>query len=117
MKMHRVKLKPKNKDCFEVIEAYAYKGKIVVPKGYITNGADIPRLLWSIFPPNSPEYLTAVVIHDCAIDFVKHKKYGYTFKKADDLFLEVMLEIGVSNWKAKLFYYSCRLYHKLKGDK
>lgn len=107
--MNRVIVKPYSKDRFEVVEDYIYWG-IRVPKGFKTNGADIPRVFWSFFPPNSPEYLSAVVLHDymCA----KKKIYGYEW--ADKLFYQALIEIGVSKWKAKLFYFWVKWYHKLK---
>ena len=107
--MDRVVVQPIEKDKFRVYEDYHYQG-ICVPKGFITNGADIPRILWSIFPPNSPEYLSAVVLHDYLCANVD--KYGY--EMADRYFYEAMIEIGVSKWKANLFYFCVKWYHKFK---
>lgn len=59
--MDRVVVQPIDKDRFRVYQDYHYQG-ICIPKGFVTNGADIPMFLWSLFPPNSPEYLSAVVI-------------------------------------------------------
>lgn len=108
--MDRVVVQPIDKDRFRVYEDYHYWG-ICVPKGFVTNGADIPRALWSVFPPNSPEYLSAVVLHDYLCANVS--EYGY--KKADEMFYVGMLDIGVAKWKAKLFYKSCRIYHTVKS--
>lgn len=47
--MNRVILKPFLKDRFELVEDYRYKD-ITVPKGYQTNGADIPRLFLEHLP-------------------------------------------------------------------
>ena len=107
--MDRVKLEPIGKDRFRVYEDYHYQG-VCVLKGFATNGADIPRLLWSFFPPNSPEYLSAVVIHD----YMCANVGKYSYEMADDMFYEAMIEIGVAKWKAKLFYISCRIYHRFK---
>lgn len=107
--MDRVIVKPVGKDKFEVYEDYHYYG-LCIPKGFITNGADIPRIFWSLFPPNSPEYLSAVVIHDYMCANVG--KYGY--EMADKYFYDAMLEIGVSKWKAKLFYFCVKWYHRFK---
>lgn len=38
-------------------------GNIVVPEGFITDFASIPRFLWSIYPPTG-RYQEAAVIHD-----------------------------------------------------
>lgn len=111
MNLHRVILKPLGKDRFEVVENFKY-GLIEVPVGFKTNGADIPRVFWSLFPPNSPEYLSAVVLHD----YMCAKKNIFTYKQADDVFYRAMIDIGVSRWKAKLFYICVRAYHILFGS-
>ena len=109
MNLDRVIVKPYSKDRFEVVEEFRY-GLIVVPVGFKTNGANIPRVFWSLFPPNSPEYLSAVVLHDYMCANVG--EYGY--EKADRYFYDAMLEIGVSKWKAKLFYFWVKWYHRFK---
>ena len=102
-------LKPFSKDRFELVEDYRY-GDVIVPKSYKTNGANVPRLFWSIFPPNSPEYLSAVVAHDYLCD------KGF-YKLADETLKEMMSELGVAKWKIYCFYYSCRIWHKIKYGK
>ena len=99
-------LKPFSKDKFELVEDYRY-GDVIVPKGYKTNGANVPRLFWSIFPPNSPEYLSAVVTHDYLCD------KGF-YKLADETLKEMMSELGVAKWKIRCFHTACRIWHKLR---
>lgn len=99
-------LKPFSKDRFELVEDYRY-GDVIVPKGYKTNGANVPRILWSIFPPNSPEYLSAVVAHDYLCD------KGF-YKLADETLKEIMSELGVAKWKIRCFYTACKAWHKLR---
>lgn len=106
MEIKRPILKPFDKDKFELVEAYQYKN-ILVPKGYKTNGANIPRLFWCIFAPNSPEYLSAVILHDYLCDKEK-------YILADNILFDAMSALGVKKWKIYLFYYSCRIYHKIK---
>lgn len=114
--MDRVVVQPIGKDKFRVYKDFSYLG-VCVPKGYVTNGADIPRIFWSIFPPNSPEYMSAIVIHDYLCDQYPEVSY----KEADKKFYEAMIEIGVSKWKAKTFYFYCNFFHQIKevikGDK
>ena len=107
--MDRVVVQPIDKDKFRVYKDLSYRD-INIPKGFVTNGANIPRVFWSLFPPNSPEYLSAVVLHD----FMCAKRGVFTYKEADDAFYRAMVDIGVSKWKAKLFYISCRIYHRFK---
>lgn len=112
--MKRVLLKPFDKDKFELMEDYKYEcgfGIVNVPSAYKTNGANIPRFLWSFYPPNSPEYLSAVVIHDYLCD--KAKSYE-DYKKADNIFFIALKELGVDRFKSALFYLSCKTYHYLK---
>lgn len=79
------KLHPTNKNTFVLLEEYRCLD-VVVPKGYETNGADIPRLFWSWVPPFKPKYLPAVVVHDYLCEL---KEYN----KADKYFKDILEEI------------------------
>lgn len=102
----KIILKPFDKDKFKLVQEYKYKD-INIPAGFKTNGANIPRIFWSIFPPNSPEYLSAVVVHD----FLCEKE---EYKKADLYFKEMLLSLKVSKWKIFVLYGAVRLYHKIR---
>ncbi|MBZ7976888.1 DUF1353 domain-containing protein [Campylobacter sp. RM12637] len=116
--MNRVVLKPCEKDKFELVESYGYEcgfGRVDIPSGYKTNGANIPRILWSFYPPNSPEYLSAVVIHDYLCDKAYQNDKNYEdFILADNIFFIALKELGVDRFKSALFYLSCKTYHYLK---
>ena len=112
--MNRVVLKPYSKDQFIVVGEYRYK-EWIVPEGYITDGASVPRIFWSIFPPNRPEYLSAAVLHDHLTDLAQNGQI--TFKEADDIFREALCELGVSKWKVWVLYASVRAYHTLRYRK
>ncbi|MGP1484900.1 MAG: DUF1353 domain-containing protein [Campylobacter sp.] len=121
-------LKPFDKDKFELMQDYeidpANLGlnakKIKIPKGYKTNGANVPRLFWCIFAPNSPEYLSAVLVHDFLCDeaelkFKSDKRHGRDlFLVADTVLKQMMSELGVKKLKFQCFYYACRAWHKLR---
>lgn len=110
-------LKPYSKDRFELVEPYSVTMPIFselveeitveVPKGYKTNGANVPRILWSIFPPNSPEYLSGVIAHDYLCD-------AKLYALADEALRHIMANLGVAKWKIYCFYYACRVWHKLR---
>lgn len=90
---------------------------ITVRAGYITNGADIPRLFWRLYPPYAPEYMPAVVIHDylCdkAIDEYANKSDLHDkFLYADNAFREILERLEISKSKIKVFYNAVRLWHK-----
>ncbi|MFW5606128.1 MAG: DUF1353 domain-containing protein [Campylobacter hyointestinalis] len=119
IEIRRPVLKPYSKDRFVVVRSYQTDvllsgdeiHTIKIPAGYMTNGADIPRLFWSLFPPNSPEYLSAVVIHDYLCDKAKNKQ---DYKEADEIFYAMLKSLEVARWKARLFYLACRAWHTLK---
>ena len=78
---------------------------VIIPKGYYTNGANIPRLLWRLIPPNDPSVFHAVVVHDYLCD---RKEY----KKADDYMEHILIKAEVPKWKRKSIVKSIRFYTK-----
>ena len=116
-------LVPISDNKFKLIKDYRVKlttgETVLVYSGYETNGADIPRILWRIYPPFSPEYMPAVGIHDYLCDLAdgktdKHeRKMAFLF--ADKAFKDILQQLNVSKIKVFLFYNAVRLHHKLKG--
>jgi len=106
MKYTQVKLQPLKSHKFKLLDDLRFKD-VVVPKGYKTNGADIPRLFWSIYPPNRSDFLPAVIIHDYLCDKGE-------YRKADDLFEECLKELGVKRFDVVVLVGAVRLYHKLR---
>lgn len=101
------KLQATKTDKFFLIEEYRYE-KVIVPKGFITNGADIPRIFWNIIQPFKPKYLPAVVVHDYLIKVAKNKDeiiYANTY------FEKILLEIE-SSLKTKAMVRAVKLYWK-----
>ena len=76
---------------------------VVVPKGFISDAASIPRLLWPLFPPDGP-WLRASVIHD----------YLYSIDcprwMSDAIFRNVMRADGVPLWKRWPIFYAVRIF-------
>lgn len=89
---------------WELYEPFEYTTKdgytIVVPKGYRSDGASVPRGLWNLFPVNG-RYLPAAIVHDyiytdmCSV---------FTKKQADQIFADIMDELDVPKWKIKLMH-------------
>ena len=69
---------------------------IVVPKGFETDFASVPRILWNILPPIG-KYTKAAVIHD----YLYAKGENLTRNKADAVFLEAMRDLDV--WEVTRF--------------
>ena len=98
-------LSPTQDNRFIVLRQYEIEN-IVIPKGYKTNGANIPRILWCIVPPFKPKYLPAVVVHDYLCD-------NETYNLADDIFEKLLIKIE-DNFITRTMVKAVRLYHKIK---
>lgn len=127
--LKRVCVKPFDKDRFEVIKDYDFNFFIVlrnnkvkisgrIKAGYKTDGASIPRLFWSIYPPFKSEYFSACVIHDFLCDEAKKidnlclQKLAY--KNADLALKQALKELKINPFKVFIFYHSCNAFHTLK---
>jgi len=79
---------------------------LVIPEGYMSDGASVPRWLWSIVPPFKPKYMPAVLAHDYLCD-----KELYTY--ADELFEKILLDIEDSVVTRGMIK-AVRSYHKVR---
>jgi len=79
---------------------------IKVPKGFVTDGASIPRIAWTIIgSPFTGRYRNAAVIHD----------YLYTVQtcsrwQADRIFYQAMRALKVSPWRRSLMHLAVRSF-------
>jgi hypothetical protein len=78
---------------------------VQINRGYHTNGANIPRLLWVFIPPNDPVSFPAVVVHDFLCDKAQ-------YKKADTYLEEILIASDVSTWKRKAIVNGVKFYTK-----
>ena len=79
---------------------------ISVPKGFVTDLASIPRVIWSFLPPHDT-YGKAAVIHDyCYVHAINSKEW------ADNVFYESMGVLGIPKWKRKIMYWSVKYFGK-----
>jgi len=103
-----VQVSPRPNSQYLLLEDFTYKDT-TVPKGYLTNGADIPRILWSIIPPNKSDNLPAVIIHDYLCDLC-------LYEKADNYFKECLQELEVHKNYINILYTGVRSYHYIRYD-
>lgn len=112
--LRRVVLKPFSKHSFEVAVDYYFDlgfVKGIIPKGFKSDGASIPRFFWSFFPPFRSEYLSACVIHDYLCEKANSRA---DYILADQALKAAMKALGVSELKIFVFYHACNLYHAIK---
>lgn len=120
---------------FRLVEDYEYYWihentlyKIVVPAGFVTDIASVPRPAWGFILPTGL-HTAAAVLHDFLYRTNKPSgltKYSYYFRFKDDhwedisyhqwsrkdcdrLFIRVMREAGTAKWKRRLMFLSVRL--------
>jgi len=80
----------------------------VVPAGFATDFASIPRLLWTLVgSPAAGRYRRAAVLHDYL--YAQADTVGVSRKEADRVFLEAMMVSGVHPARAKTLYYGVRI--------
>ncbi len=102
---------------WEVIEDYTYERgpiRITVRKGFVYDGASIPRVFWRfIGPPAAGKYAHASLLHDWLYVhqqlFRNGKVVKITRKEVDDIMLMVMKEDGVSWWRRNAIHRGVRL--------
>lgn len=92
---------------FRTLEPFNYElgaensGYVIhVPKGFETDFASVPRILWRVFTPWG-KYRKAAVLHD----FLYRKSSGFSKVTGDAIFLEAMELLGVDWWTRTLVYW------------
>lgn len=102
-----MKLEPLEKRLWALLDPMVYRWNGVtyeVPKGFIFDGASIPRGLRWLIPKNGVK-LYGACLHD----------YFYRYnvvsrKSADTAFLKILLEMGEPAWSAYVMYYAVRTF-------
>lgn len=91
-------------------------GIVIIPAGFETDFASVPQLFWSIVPPMG-KYFIAAVLHDyfyrepgSRTDVAVIYDRVITREFADYIFLEEMVDLGVSWWKRKIMYKAVRMF-------
>lgn len=82
---------------------------VMVPKGFVTDLASIPRVLRLLIQVNG-RHSDAAIIHDW-LYYKKGNVCFWTFsrKECDDIFYQAMLESGVPKWKARTMWSGVRV--------
>jgi len=86
-----------------------------IPKGWVTNGANSPRMFWSIVPPNDSDMMPAILYHDYRTDISANNfnnGKGFDFKSDDIDFRDYALSLGNSKFKVACYYHPIRFYTK-----
>lgn len=77
---------------------------IDVPADFKTDFASIPRIFWTILPPDG-EYTQAAVLHDYL-----YRTHLRSREEADKIFLEAMIVLEVPEWKRNVMFWAVRTF-------
>ena len=103
--------KAENGDIFRLTRDMKYRWHgvtFIVPAGFESDGASVPRFLWSsVSPQIDPRTLAGAIGHDF---LYRRHPAGWTRAEADDFFYDVIREDGLSWWKAQKAYWGVRLF-------
>lgn len=88
----------------KLLEPFTAYGN-TVPKGFVSDGASVPRLFWAILPPFK-QTKEAAFMHDYLCRIAKNKKDR---KKADDIFRMMLMDHGVDEATANIAHTALRI--------
>ena len=76
---------------------------INIPKGFVFNGASIPRFFWFFFTPMDSDSIIASCIHD----YLYSEKI-FTRQRSDEIYYEIMWICRTPKWKKVAQYLALR---------
>lgn len=82
--------------------------RYTIPKGFVTDGASIPRVLWRVCGhPMSTQRFPVALFHDWA--YSTECTFVFTRSHADEIYRDGLISLGFKPWKANLEYTTLRL--------
>lgn len=88
--------------CFHGVKVGVGRRDVVVPRGYISDLASIPRIARGLLPALGV-YSYAAILHDFLYEFAPD---GVTRREADDAFRSVMRKTGVKRSTRNIIYWA-----------
>jgi len=85
-------------------------GDFDIPRGFLSNGASTPKILYSILDDTHPDILYPAYAHDYAYHvrgWIEGKRL--TRQQCDAMMRELMLDIGAPLWKSETVYHALRV--------
>lgn len=89
----------------ESLQYTVFKKSFIVPAGFITDFASVPRIFWSRYAAWDIHYGPPAILHDFL-----YQGQVVPRKEADEMFLELMRLAGVSLWTRYRFYFAVRMF-------
>ena len=97
-------------ECYEALNQddmnyVLQQGGILVPAGFTTDLASVPRLFWRVFPPFGT-YSLAAIVHDYLYSEIS--TYDIERSTADRIFRDAMITLGVGRITRNILYNAVR---------
>ncbi len=85
--------------------------RVVVPAGFVSDGASIPRLFWAIIgPPIGSSHLLPAIVHD----YLCEQARDYNERVLGDaVFFKLLRDFDVPRWRRTLMYIAVRVCGRL----
>lgn len=105
----------------DLVWEVGFKGsgvRIVVPAGFTSDGASVPRLLWALMPAWGDKGTRAAILHDYLLSIIPKvpgAAYRTDRKAADAQFYDALIALGVPKWRARLCWLGVRAYGTYYG--
>lgn len=112
------------KDYWIVKRSFIYRlddvgSYVYVPKGYLTDGASVPKVFWNVIPPWG-KYGQSCVLHDylCEYPYYFNGMESTTInrKKVNDIFNDAMKAAKIPSTKRKMIYSGVEFYRYTIND-
>lgn len=107
--LNEISLTPIDDNTFELNKNfYAFDGRrhYTVPKGFVSDFASIPQLLWPAFNPNEFKVIPPAILHD----FMYACPNDVSRAEADSIFYSALIDNLVNPVKAYAYYIAVRLF-------
>lgn len=89
---------------------------IDIPRGYLVDGASVPRVLWGLIPPWG-RYGAATIVHDILCEYLSLTLDGrpckITREQADNILFEAMLVLDVDAEQYRIIHTGVAAYRRL----
>ena len=86
---------------------FIYKS-LTVPEGFTFNGNSVPK--WARFFLGQYDYIQASCVHDYL--YSQNAEYSTTRYYADNIYREILINLGFKKYKANIAYICIRLFGK-----
>lgn len=98
-------------DHWRVLTPFSYmideESHVTIPRGYLTDGASVPRLFWNMIPPWGA-YGQAAVVHDLLCEYLTVVRDGkpvrITRAECDKVLNQAMQNLGVPTLQRWMIY-------------